>query len=345
MSTLFSCEFKALSLMNFIGSPIIKAKRSPTTGLMNIGALFDYACVNRIGYYFLHKLSERKMLSEEDHLYRKYVSEGERYRRILKAMVKLTRDLGGAGVDFAIFKSLRPYPSTTVDIDTVLFEDYGKAYVSLRRRGYSLLGLGPETITLLDPSHTVGVDLYREISVSRIVYLDKGVLRKHVALVETGEGFVRTLCREADIVAFCAHIAFKEHMFTLADYYTILHHVINADPALLKDIVEETSSVNALSITLTLVNTLHYLAHGSLVFTEYPLTLQALFEATRLIRRGLKLPHKFHYITIASTLTEKVVKDPYSRKSIAYQLSYLAKPKYLIEFVRGLRKHFKRETY
>jgi len=50
-------------------------------------------------------------------------------------MTKLTEDLDNVGIEYAIFKSIRPYPSTTVDIDTIIFNKYREAYIALRKKG------------------------------------------------------------------------------------------------------------------------------------------------------------------------------------------------------------------
>ena len=60
-----------------------------------------------------------------------------------------------------------------------------------------------------DPSRSVGIDLYREVAISRIIYLDKWKLRRYKREVKVSSGKVVTLTPEADIIAMVTHLTYK----------------------------------------------------------------------------------------------------------------------------------------
>lgn len=95
---------------------------------------YSLAKLNRIGYYFLYRVVECGF-DIPPGLLEVYGREYERYLAIGRAFVEVSDVLERCGVDFAVFKSLRPYPSTTVDIDIVIFDGYGRAVKCLNRQG------------------------------------------------------------------------------------------------------------------------------------------------------------------------------------------------------------------
>ena len=332
----------ATKLLKTIGSPFIKEEHyNPSKE--EIKQLYHYARKNRMGYYFLHVLHERGILPQA--LREEYNRETQRYNKILEAMTQVSKDLEEEGIEHAIYKSIRPYPSTTVDIDIIIYGDYEKAYLALRRRGYPLLGLGPETITLQDPAGTVGIDLYREIAVSRIIYLDKWKLRSHKTKIKLSAGYVTTLTPEADIIAVVAHLAVKEQIFTLADYYTILHHLKHVNPNIIYKLARETKTETPLHFTLTLTTILHQKAHNKPPIPHEHITNIIYDEARKLMNGQVELPIKMGPKTLTSIFIEKLVRDEKARKSIAVQAKYLTRRSYLRFFMEQLISHITRETY
>ena len=299
--------------MNLTTKTIKTIDGSYTPTPQEILKLYKYAKKNRMGYYFLYILNQRKILPKQ--LKEEYLSETQRYHRIINAMTKLTEDLDNAGIEYAIFKSIRPYPSTTVDIDTIIFNKYKQAYITLRRKGYSKLGCGPETITLLDPTKTVGIDLYREIAVSRIIYLDKEKLKPYIMRKKLSNNReAQTLEPEADLITIVAHLSIKEQMYTLADYYTIIYHLKNIDMKKIWRIAEQTNTLNILKTILN--TTLHI--------------------------KNRKLPQKIY--PNHHTAIEKI-RDKKLQKSLPYQINYLLKTNNLKIFLKQGIEHIRGKTY
>lgn len=281
--------------------------------------LYPLARINRVAFFFLYRLAEKDMLPRA--LEREYQREHERYVAIGRAFVGVSEVLDECGVDFAVFKSLRPYPSTTVDIDVLVFDGFLDAVSCLVRRGYRILGSGPESMTLAHPGGAVSIDLYREVAVSRVIYLDKEGLRGYATWVETPFGRVRVLRPEADVVAFAAHSVIKEQMFTLADYLTVMGLLRRADPYKVVRVAEMERVTRALF----------------LVFAAVLRVLRAIRENSY-----LSLPMKFRVPELCLALWERLARQ---RGSLAYQALYLSRPVRLRKFLSEVLRHATRVSY
>jgi len=254
-----------------------------------------------------------------------YDIEYRRFLSIKQVFADIAEVLSSNGIDYAVFKSLRPYPFTTVDIDVIVFKEYEEAVRCLSKYGYRVLGSGPESVTFSGPGG-VSVDLYREVAVSRVVYVDKDVLRKHVTEVETPFGVVVNLSPEADLIAFANHALVKEHMFTLADYFTVKGLLLRSDVDVLSRLVLETRSVYVLGVVLGLVRDIVECVYGGRV-GKCPV-----------------LPLKFPPWVVARALGEKLgcVK---CRRSWAYQFGYMLSFRRVNRVIRDIVSHVKRLTY
>jgi len=290
----------------------------------NILRLYLLAKVNRLKYFFLHKL--RECCCETSFFKRMYAVEYQRFLRINRVFVDVVNILSSHDVDFAMFKSLRPYPFTTVDIDVIIFKDFEEATETLGKYGYRILGFGPESVTFSCPGGIVNVDLYREVAVSRVVYLDKNVLKKHVTNVMTPYGEIVNLSPEADLIVFANHALVKEHMFTLADYFTIKGLLLKSDVAILSHLILETKSVYVMRIVFGLVKDIIECVYGGRE-DKCP-----------------RLPLKFPPWIVARALWEKRGCAK-SRRSWAYQFEYMLSFKRLNRIIRDIVSHITRLTY
>jgi len=71
---------------------------------------------------------------------------------------------------------------------------------------------------------------------------------------------------------------------------------------------------------------------------------EATLEATLIIKNDLRMPHKYHPLTVARSLLE-IAKGEKSRKSIAMQLLRMLKPSFSKEVIKLFMDHLTRETY
>jgi hypothetical protein len=112
------------------------------------------------------------------------------------------------------------------------------------------------------------IDVYDEISVAYLIYLDKRKLSHYISEKElpTGQA-VRIFSPEAELLATIAHSAIKENQYILAEYFATLHYLALMDqPSIeeLIDIVRENKLVNAFRWHLTITSMLHKLAFNSI---------------------------------------------------------------------------------
>ena len=310
--------------------------------LSKLDNLYYQARMNRIRFYFLSLLHENNFLPR--FLAEEYFRLEEKHKRIMEKLVQASSDLDSLGVDFAIFKSVKPYPTTTVDIDIVIFDGFKEAFDGLLSKGYTLWGYGPESVTLRDPDGVIGIDLYNEIAISKFIYFDKEYLRRFKARVDlNGFGEVMTLSREADLLVTILHAVMKEWMFTIADYLTITYQLNNITFDVLESMALETFCSRALYLAIGISNLFYKMVNGEdLVKLKENHVLR--FEIGRLYRNNFELPHKFHPLTVIQVLLERL-HDEKSRRSIVSQVSYLASRRRARFFLDMLINHLVRTTY
>ena len=87
----------------------------------------------------------------------------------IRLIPRVASILEDAGLNYSFFKSIRPYPYTTVDLDIIAFdgdlEPFGEAFTAA---GFITLDEGPLSTTFRDPESGIGIDIYDEIGAGNI---------------------------------------------------------------------------------------------------------------------------------------------------------------------------------
>jgi len=335
-----------LRLLRFIGSPFV-ANTLKVDG-ENVSELDQVSLKNRMRFLFLETLREKGNLG---HLETIYAQEKKRCALGFEAMCRVSKILADSGIQYALFKTIRPYTFTTVDIDIVIFGDglhFWKAVESLQMAGYDLAARGPSSCTLRDPKANLGVDLYKEIAVSYVTYMDKRKLNNFVTVLKLGNSdCVKTLKPEADLASIIAHSIIKEQMYTLSEYYTFVHYLKKLDIQSFLEIVKQNNLVYATRTHSAITAFLHQVAHKT-VPKELQQILDILaeenMEKLRLIANKFETPHKYHSITVARSLLE-IAKGKEVVKSIGTQLIHMLNPIISRDFLMKLANHMRRGTY
>jgi hypothetical protein len=269
----------------------------------------------------------------------------------LDAIARASKALTYANVEHAVFKTIRPYESATVDIDILIFgekNNYIKAVDEMQRVGNKLVVRGPKSTTLLDQKANMGIDIYEQVATGFIIYIDKRALKPHISKTTMENGIcVPTLDCEADLLCLIAHSIIKEQMYTLSEYFTLIYYLKKLNIEDFLKLVEQNNLSCAVRTHATITALLHEVAHGTV-----PKKLQELlfslgedkFEAAEIIRKNLVTPHKYHPITLAKSLLE-ITKGKKTRESMATQLFHMFNPKFSIDFANKLINHLLRETY
>jgi tetratricopeptide (TPR) repeat protein len=296
----------------------------------------------------LEALEENQKFSK---LKLRYEEELTKYSKTLDIAFKVSQLLTNKEIPHAIYKTIRPYKSATVDIDILIFQTQGKykeAIKALEKAGYKIKGQGPHSTTLQDPEMRIGIDLYEEVAVSHIVYLDKQILQAYVATKELLKGkHVKILKPEADLATIIAHSLIKEHMYILSEYYTFLYYLPQINVQDFIKIVRENNITYAVKTHATITAALHKAAHG-IIPNELEEILNELgnnrVERALLLKKNFKMPHKYDKLTLIQSLTE-ILKGEKSKRSIAKQLLQMFNPKFTFSIVKGFVDHMTRETY
>lgn len=310
--------------------------------------LYNRSIKNRISFFYLDALKKNRKLGPLGSIYER---KNMAYLKTLDLIARCSRLLSEANIEHAIFKTIRPYKSTTVDIDVLIFQDqdkYFKAIKMMQQAGFRFVVRGPRSTTLMDQELHIGIDLYEQIAVSFITYMDKEKIIDQITTVGLPNGeYVRTLKPEADLACIIAHSVIKEQMYALAEYYTFIYYLKQISRTDFLEIVKRNNITLAARMHMTITKLLHRAAYGTT-----PSELQQLLndlgeerlETTRLIQSNLKTPQKYHPITVARSLLE-IAKGKTSRKSIAMQFFHMLNPKFTKSFAVALIDHAVRESY
>jgi len=310
--------------------------------------LYKYSVKNRMPTSFLEKIAGLRGFEAFSRLFDR---EQVTYISMLDAVSEVSDCLSKANVDHAIFKTIRPYKSTTVDIDTVIFgdkDDYLKSMKAMKAANYQMLADGPMSATFWDKKADIGVDLYNEIAVSALCYIDKERLATFAQKIWLPNGRnANLLAPEADLLAIVAHSIIKEQMYTLSEYYSFAKYLESIDTTRFIDLVRKSNLTNAVKTHASITAMLLRATRGKI-----PKKLEVIlgdfgrdnFELSRIMRNSLRTPHKYHPITVGKSLLE-ITKSQKPRSSIALQIYSMTSPSFTKKFLKALLQHVTRETY
>jgi len=287
--------------------------------------LYRVALANRILLHVMELVKGSGVaLTREEEAMLGYLMD--KYRRSLLALRASSSALRDEGVSAAVIKTVRPYKATTVDVDILVLGGRGelrRAVGALARRGFRVYAVGPESVTMEKPGLGVNVDLYFEVAASRLVYCPREPLREYLAEanVEGPDGApfgVPVLEAGAEFLVVAGHSIVKEQMFTLADYLMLSSALAKAGSAEVRRAAEELKCRYAL---------------------EYASRMMPL------VARGGVFPVKVGPGLVAYYLARLAYEAEYFRRSIVWQISYLASPRKSREFIGYLVEHALRATY
>ena len=179
-----------IKLLRAIGSPFASEQKHELPENKDEALkLYNYATKNKIGLAYLESLKDQDKL-EEFGLELKYQAEAKKHNEQLITARRISKLLNSFDINYAIFKSIMPFPATPNDVDIIHFgsaeegekvaeiilqSDYmevkGEAdaeqrmFHDIRYTGY--LNPHPRKKDVYD------VDLYQIIAASHVIYLDK----------------------------------------------------------------------------------------------------------------------------------------------------------------------------
>lgn len=340
-------DYLTLKLLRLVGSPSFG--QNGEFGNQNVIELHKYAAKNRMSLLCLEAL---RRLDRLDGLREDYDVLRARYAEAQDAIRRASDLLNKAGTRYAFFKSIRPYKEVTVDIDILIFGSaYEEAKRTLRTAGYFLLGSGPLSTTFRDNRVKINLDVYNEVGVSSVIYLDKDVLAKSVGKTKLPNGAaVSSLTPDADLLALIAHSVIKEQMYVLSEYYTTLYYLADMKEEGLNSFLSLTDKCkmrSAVKTHLGITALLHLKAHNFVPFSLMRLIKKLDMDSLELMRvrkMGFQMPLKYHPITLLRALMEKSGEEK-ARRSFALQTLNMIDPGSASLVIKRVLQHVSRETY
>lgn len=325
--------------------------------------LHDYAVKNKIGLLYLETLKDQGKL-EDFGLGSKYKAECEKHNEQLITLNRIAKFLNSLNTDYAVFKSIMPYPATPNDIDILCFcldEEYKEIVETLLKNGYIKPeeGSGPHVVMFHDTrdcdhidlheKDVYDIDLYKDVAISHIVYLDKRKLAKYVTEIDVLGEQVKVLKPEAELVASITHSIIPTQLFTLFIYYATLYHLAGMSPDDIKrfiNIAKENNATFSVRTHCSLVAELHKVAHG-FVPEELEEILANLGNETQdvrnLVRNDLEMPYRYSWAVIRALL-EKTREKRFQR-SVVVQVKSMLNPRFAKYVICAVVKMRGRGTY
>ncbi len=292
----------------------------------NLNELYAYAESNKLSYTLLQRIIDCN-IELKGRLAEEYRRLSFIWEKIVYEAHKVSQLLEQNNVKHALFKTVKPYPTVTVDLDILVLDDVLRAYKVLRSSGYRVLGVGPESITLA--SEYVNIDLYRDVAVSRMIYFDKNLLKRHVVKTLFGDLEVYSISQEYDFIITARHAIIKEQMYTLADFYYTYLTITRLGA---KRILDTILGLNdePLKATILYINFFYNIIKG----------LGS--NSNQFIQ--LTYPAKINIPTIIGVLLDLMLKNGYYKR-IPVQMLYAVKPGMLLRLLEGVKHHLKRKEY
>jgi len=310
--------------------------------------LYRHSLKNKLPLLFLSTLERTKNLRN---LKDSWEKEYKRYLETIKAIKKASELFNNKNIQYAFFKTIRPYISATVDIDVLVFgdkEEYLKAIKTMRSAGYPEKARGPASTTFQDPEIEIGIDLYQQVAFSYIPYIDSDKLVSHVTTTKLLDGGqIKILTPEADLLTIIAHSIIKENIYTLSEYYAYIYYLERLDLNRFVEIVRQTHLKSPTKTHTTITAMLYKAAHRT-VPDKLSYILDRLgrddFETAMLQKEDYNIPHKYHPVTIIRCLFE-ITREEKTRRAILTQMLHAFDPRFSGDFLEKLINHMFRETY
>jgi hypothetical protein len=236
-----------------------------------------------------------------------------------------------AGINYSIFKTIKPFPSTPADVDVLISDnDFDRAVSTLVDYGYRKLSGDTRTVSL---KKDMIVDLQVEPSVSTLPYLSRRLLMQHTEVNILDGIEVRTLAPEAEIIAVACHAIYKELMFTINDYYTIIVLTQHSDIGKIIEIMDLSKTSDAMKIIIGLCAQIT----ESIFTSDLKISqLSSVLGSTQFMIR--EMPVKFTFGKIVKLILNRASKDVELRHNLFPAMIRIASPKQLLRLISHLHK-------
>ena len=311
--------------------------------------LYLHAKINKIGYTFLKALENDGIINHYPELVEELIKQEEifnKHRESLKIISDVLTDLN---VDHVFIKTIYDFPVLPSDIDVLIRDKLSKELIdALRRRGFILFDKGPHFVsvynTLVDPTiprdkMNYDIDIYDEISLDYVVYLDKEYCFNDLKI--NLDKLKKVPSPEYELLIQLNHSIF-EHLYTLLHFYTFMKILSDIDIVKLRRLAKATRSERVLSYTAT--TTLGIITSANLAIEKKLLHVLEDLANEELLIDVNTMPYRFALTQIFQVLLEKAKKPIYSYHMLNFIL-HLINPRHLNHVVNQLVARRRRQTY
>jgi len=305
--------------------------------------LFGIAAMNKIGLFFLETMASLHGVG----WFQPKLEELRRKYRNTQDLICQVASLLNSRADYLLFKTLKPFPYTPSDIDVLLRTraDFSQAYYSLKKDGLILLNKNAYGATMYSHDRKLYVDLHLFLTISDIPYLDPGILFQCVRAVEFEGCGVQTLDPAAEFLTVAAHGFYKEHMFNLSDFYTILslaQQAKSSDVYYLAEVGRVSDAVYfAVKVCRCIMEKAFNDVHPALLRLEKCLDESSITLTISNQEKPNSFPYKYPKMVVTYSLFGKILTDPLTRSFFLHALARNMRGSRLLR----LKTHFSRKSY
>lgn len=311
--------------------------------------LYLHAKINKIGYTFLKALENDGIINHYPELVEELIKQEEifnKHRESLKIISDVLTDLN---VDHVFIKTIYDFPVLPSDIDVLIRDKLSKELINaLRRRGFTPFDKGPHFVsvynTLVDPTiprdkMNYDIDIYDEISLNYIIYLDKELCFKNYT--KDSIHHVRVPRPEYELLIQLNHSVF-EHLYTLLHFYTFIKLLSKIEAEEVKKLAKITRSENVLSLTSFI--TLAIINNVNLNVEKEQLLLLKNFISKDFAINIKSIPYRYTLTQILQVLLEKAKNPTYLYHMLNFML-HLLNPRQFTHVTSQILLRRRRESY
>jgi len=334
-------DSKIFCVLRSIGLPGLMSRED---SVKSSPEYLQIAKINKIPLFYLESLSD----TERNQFKSQYDAFRMRHEKVVRSIAYVSEVFEKSHVNYSFFKTIKPFSYLPSDVDVLINSagDFSRALRALTKVGFVKMAEDSFSTTMKNlerDSFLLDVDLQLAPSVANIPYINTAMLFDHVIEKRNGNALIKTLDANADIIVAASHSFYKEHMFTLSDYYTIALLSSNVSPSDLFDLSLRTKTTLSVFTTFTLVNQITKVAFGRKLENVENIIkkIGEPLTANCYLQKSIDVPFKFSQIWSFLALMNKVIEDPLPRSSIlkAFYNSMST------DQLDKLLKHFIRETY
>jgi len=313
-----------------------------------LDTLYRIARASKIPLYFLERLFEAQ--GDAFRLKDALDAHRLRYAKMLDLVKEAAYLFRNEQVEYAFFKTLRPFSSVGSDIDVLLFDHSLSRVLDFLPTKYEVQDICEDNATLYYPNYDLKLDLHASLSVSRFPYVDVDSIRGEVVEKILDEVAINVLTPEAEVIVTACHSVFKEQMLTLQDCYVLQQFLPLCDRDKILWLLRKNRVILAFELSTILAESILRAIRGRKptfqLYSDAGLVGEvAKFEFTRLIRSDFHLPYRYSLYAVLASFAERALLSREGQRGATLLARHLFNKAFVRRLAARLPKHFRRSSY